>query len=199
MGNSLLHNCTISCKVVTIWTIVLLLLLGTIYVSVHSSDFDTKKHILSAVIFLLLMASLIYLLTAKNSENYIFKGKDLLEITPAKTCRGGPYMFQGDSPKAKRCQKLWGTTKGRDELQKVLCLNGAYQKDSGYVTGEKILPGTLAPNDPWGDGLYPNNFQLGFHYTPDTAFDWSNPHDCVGQMLRYKTHKKELLKNKILS
>ena len=197
MGNLLTNNCSISCKATAIWTIILLLILGGIYASVH--NFNTRKNVVAVVIFLVLMASLVYLLMAKNNENYIFKGKDLLEITPAKTCRGGPYMFQGDSPTARRCQKMWGTAQGRDKLQRVLCLNGDYQKDSGYVTGEKILPGTLPPNNPWGDGLYPNNFQLGFHYTPDTAFDWSNPHDCVGQMLSYKTRIKELLENKILS
>jgi len=40
----------------------------------------------------------------------------MLEITPAKQCKDGWYMNQGNSRKAKMCRHLASTEKGRIEI-----------------------------------------------------------------------------------
>ena len=66
------------------------------------------------------------------------------EIGP-KYCRGGPYMFTGDSERSKYCRKLASTDEGLAEIQRYNC-------GAGY-TG---MPGnnfryTPISNDKWGN------------------------------------------------
>ena len=46
---------------------------------------------------------------------------DLFTVSPGKLCRGGWYMNQGDSCRAKMCQKLASTKEGQEELTRYNC------------------------------------------------------------------------------
>ena len=46
---------------------------------------------------------------------------DAWGISLAKLCAGGPYMWQGGSPLAKKCRKLASTRKGRNEISRYEC------------------------------------------------------------------------------
>ena len=67
------------------------------------------------------------------------------DITPAATCKGGSYMWQGDSPSAKVCQELASTSDGRAMI-------GSYNCPKGQI-GVPHIPFEYTPlsDDNWQD------------------------------------------------
>lgn len=63
----------------------------------------------------------IYYLAKMNQHS---DGYRAFEISPGAMCRGGPYMWQGDSPRAKMCQQLASTPEGKCEISKFNCPTG---------------------------------------------------------------------------
>lgn len=95
-----------------------------------------------AVYTLLIVA--VYYLANLNSTNEGF-----WQVTPAARCRGGPYMWQGDSEMAKTCRKLSETKNGRNEIANYNC-------PTGFVG---------IPKRP-------------FVYSPLSDDNWKNARDC---------------------
>lgn len=58
-------------------------------------------------------------------------------------CKGGNYMWQGDSEKAKRCRELASTTEGKCAIGKYNCGNGYEGKP------QKLFEYTPQSNDQW--------------------------------------------------
>lgn len=54
----------------------------------------------------------------------------LLHITPAKTCRGGLYLHQGDSDEAKMCRTMIETEP--EKIAAVSCCNGTFGMPNKY-------------------------------------------------------------------
>jgi len=55
--------------------------------------------------------------------NQIKDNYQMLEFSPGALCRGGPYMWQGDSERAKMCRKLASTPEGRCDIAAFNCPN----------------------------------------------------------------------------
>jgi hypothetical protein len=88
--------------------------------------------------FALFMAGMYYLskLNKMNEEGF-------WDVSPAARCRGGPYMWQGDSETAKMCRKMAESPEGR-------CQIASYNCPTGY-NGVPRLPFVYTPlsNDQW--------------------------------------------------
>lgn len=67
-------------------------------------------------------------------------------VSDAALCKGGPYMWQGDSERSKMCRKMASTTAGRCAISSMNCPNGY-------------------------EGLPTANFV----YTPISDDNWQNP------------------------
>jgi hypothetical protein len=96
-----------------------------------------------AIVYALCLAA-VYYVTGMNKKNEGF------EITPGARCRGGPYMWQGDSETAKMCRGMAQSEEGRCAIASQSCPNG-------YV-GTPELP---------------------FEYTPLSDSKWQNAR-CKG-------------------
>jgi hypothetical protein len=57
------------------------------------------------------------------NENYTHSKKCNMDIN-GRLCRGGPYTWQGDSPRAKACRKLASTPEGQEQIQRFECGKG---------------------------------------------------------------------------
>jgi hypothetical protein len=91
------------------------------------------------VVVCLILASIYYFSgLSSNSENF-------WDITPAALCKGGPYMWQGDSETAKMCRDMANTPEGR-------CAISSYNCPSGYNGTPRIQ----------------------FEYTPLSGDTWEN-------------------------
>lgn len=72
-------------------------------------------------------------------------GEGFWEVSPAARCKGGPYMWQGDSETAKMCREMASSDDGK-------CKIASYNCPKGYI-GQPRLP---------------------FYYTPLSGDDWRN-------------------------
>jgi len=115
---------TVAREVIFFVLIFLLFYLGCKAVSFWRSNkivnFDVATLIVGAVITLIVIA--IFYLAKMNQESN--DGYKPFEISPGALCRGGPYMWQGDSERAKMCRKLAASPAGRCELSRFNCPNG---------------------------------------------------------------------------
>ena len=102
-------------------------------------SFDTSNSSKTVVIFVAIIYTLalfgyIKIFKPFSAEHYQYqkckgsgvpctcgKGNDPWEISAGKLCRGGPYTWQGNSPRAKMCRQLASTQKGRDEINRYDC------------------------------------------------------------------------------
>ena len=92
--------------------------------------------LIASIVFSLFFAGYTQLTGLFKSEGYF------LEPGP-KMCRGGAYMWQGDSEKSKFCRKLASTPEGAAEI-------ASYQCGKGYtgIPGNKFED-TPMSNDQW--------------------------------------------------
>ena len=67
------------------------------------------------------IAVLLFYLSGVNNVQDNYRN---LEISPGALCRGGPYMWQGDSEMAKMCRNLAKSKEGRCEIAAFNCPNG---------------------------------------------------------------------------
>ena len=58
-------------------------------------------------------------------------------ISAAKYCKGGLYLQQGNSPKARFCRQFYTTPAGINEMSKYTC---PYGQDNGYPLNFKDTP-----------------------------------------------------------
>lgn len=72
-------------------------------------------------------------------------GEGFWEVSPAARCKGGPYMWQGDSETAKMCREMASSEAGR-------CSIASYNCPKGFI-GQPRLP---------------------FYYTPLSGDGWEN-------------------------
>lgn len=84
-----------------------------------------------------------------TKDNFEFK------LDPAKACRGGPYMWQGNSELAETCRKLNSTSEGKKDIQSYEC----------------PCPGSVGIPARHG----------GFQYTPQSDANWENAR-CNGEV-----------------
>jgi len=77
---------------------------------------DVISLIIGAVITLALVSIFYIAKMNQHSDNY-----RAFEISPGAMCRGGPYMWQGDSARSKMCQELAKTPEGKCEISKFNC------------------------------------------------------------------------------
>jgi hypothetical protein len=83
------------------------------------------------------------------------------QTSPGKLCLGGPYTWQGNSPRARMCRAMASTPEGNAEIQQYNCGPGFVgQKASNFRD-------TPMSNDNWQNelcdkiGSYDNNSFLG--------------------------------------
>lgn len=63
----------------------------------------------------------LFLLSMINKSNNTVDRYQKLEISPYKLCRGGLYMNQGNSERAKFCQEYAKSAEGKEMLSKYSC------------------------------------------------------------------------------
>lgn len=138
--------------------------LATNYFYIGSNTKKTTMLIISAIVFSLFFVGYSQITgvcknegfqseNSKNSKNRrncgsCGLGGSQMSSCPspgAKLCRGGPYMWNGDSERSKFCRNLASTEQGNQEIQSFEC-------GAGY-TG---MPGG------------------GFRFTPISGDDWCN-------------------------
>jgi hypothetical protein len=73
---------------------------------------DDKKLVISSVLFASMLFAVLQI-TNKSSEGFFF------EVTPAKRCCGGPYMYSSDPERQELCSKI-----SPEELSRACCGNG---------------------------------------------------------------------------
>ena len=56
--------------------------------------------------------------------NLLKEGFNFCPSPGAKLCRGGPYMWQGDSERAKYCRALADTKEGSEQISRYECGSG---------------------------------------------------------------------------
>lgn len=71
--------------------------------------------------------------------------EDFWDVSPFAKCKGGPYMWQGDSENARMCRSFAETPEGR-------CGISSYDCRKGY-DGQPMLPFIYTPlsNDKWAN------------------------------------------------
>jgi hypothetical protein len=101
--------------------------------------------------------------------------RGLFEVTPAKKCSMGCYMTQSGPNHDLCCGKngMWNTKKGRAEIAKYTCLNGACGEADGMIPHGAPLRGQPLPGNPWGVGQYTGT-PLHFQRTPMSNHLWKN-------------------------
>jgi hypothetical protein len=77
------------------------------------------------------------------NENFHF------QLSPGKSCQGGAYMNQGDSPRAKMCRSMMMTPEGQEDINRYKC-------NKGFI------------GMPKGTGVH------GFNFSPDSNSNWKN-------------------------
>jgi hypothetical protein len=93
---------------------------------IDNGDYDpTVTSIMVGCIYTLIIMSLYYLAQLNCSEGF-------WDVTEAAKCKGGPYMWQGDSETAKMCRQMASTPDGN-------CKINAYNCDKGF-NGVPRLP-----------------------------------------------------------
>ena len=105
----------------------------------HSEINRNLATVVISVCFTLIFIGIYYLARLNNSSENFWDVSDFAK------CRGGSYMWQGDSEEAKMCQNLASTEEGR-------CGIASYNCPTGF-NGIPALP---------------------FEYTPLSSDDWKN-------------------------
>ena len=130
-------------------------------VNIFGLNTDLKIMLVGAV-FTGCVVGLYYLVkNGDHKDNY-----RLLEISPGAQCRGGPYMWQGDSKTAQMCRNLDKTAEGKCEIAKFQCPNG-YHGQPG-----RPLEFTSNSNSCW-DGVKCKGGQVDKAY-----YDKQHDKDC---------------------
>lgn len=95
--------------------------LATNYFYVDKTSFFKKVPLLviSSVIFSLFFFGYTQLTNLFNNENFKHYSS-----SSAKLCKGGPYMWQGNSNRAKFCRNLYSTPQGKYEIDRIDCGSG---------------------------------------------------------------------------
>lgn len=92
----------------------------------HKGVQTNFAYIVCGLTYTLIVVSLYYLANLQNTHEGFW------DVTPASQCKGGPYMWQGDSEQARYCRDLAKTPEGRVEIS-------GYNCPSSYV-GSPGLP-----------------------------------------------------------
>lgn len=116
---------------------------------------QTIVYLLTSVVYTLLIVGVYFLSKIGDaSENF-------WDVSPAAMCKGGPYMWQGDSDTAKMCREMAKNTDGR-------CAIASYNCPTGFIGTPKIP----------------------FYYSPLSGDSWKNercthtqPCSCSGEDL----------------
>lgn len=85
----------------------------------HAKVYAKTASLIVGIVFTLVMVALYYLagLNNKTSEKF-------WDVSAGAKCRGGPYMWQGDSEQAKTCREMAKTPQGRAEIAAYSCPTG---------------------------------------------------------------------------
>lgn len=99
--------------------------------------------------------STMILLSAYYMANLNSNSEGFWDVSEYAKCKGGPYMWQGESPEAKKCRELASTEQGR-------CGISSYNCPSGY-NGIPKLPFYYTPlsNDQWKNERCENREKCG--------------------------------------
>src|SRR5579872_1295078 len=85
---------------------------------------------ITGLLYTLIIMGIYHLAKLGNSTSEGF-----WDVTPAAQCRGGPYMWQGDSEHARMCRDLASTKEGRCDISSYSCpigYNGVPQQPFYY-------------------------------------------------------------------
>lgn len=90
--------------------------LNSSYMSNLSKD---TISIISGLLYTLVLVAVFYIadLNCKDRENF-------WDVSPYAQCKGGEYMWQGDSPEAKMCRQFAKTNEGRCGIASYNCPKG---------------------------------------------------------------------------
>jgi len=106
---------------------------------IHSSHLKPDlAYFIVGIVFVMLIATVFYI-----SKMNRCIGESFWDVAPAAKCRGGPYMWQGDSETAQACRAMADTPEGR-------CAISSYNCPTGY-NGVPKLPFVFSPlsGDTW--------------------------------------------------
>lgn len=103
---------------------------------------ENIHHYIGSGILILFIVVLFYILGLHKCESV--SGYQMLDISPRKLCKGGDYMFQGNSPLAQMCKKMESTPEGRALIGSVTC--GTRYAPVGSLIGYPINRWEYSPS-----------------------------------------------------
>jgi hypothetical protein len=143
------------------------LVLLYLFLSMYSRDHNFSNLTIIAISLIIVLSIYGYIKIInpfKSCESYC-ENTNLLEISPAKRCRGGPYTWQGNSERAKMCRKLASTRDGMNLIK-------SYQCSCGFIG---------LPKRP-------------FKFTPESNDNWENTR-CSGLLNENQMYKEKIGKD----
>lgn len=93
---------------------------GFFYMQVRSGS-SFKKNV---IIFIAAIIFSLFFIGYSEITGLFKEGFEVSQSPGAKLCRGGPYMWQGDSEIAKYCRSLAATPEGKAEIDSYECGKG---------------------------------------------------------------------------
>lgn len=83
-----------------------------------------RKFMTKKAVFIVSMSTLIFVLSMYGFLSAFSVSTEKFSITPGKLCRGGPYTWQGNSPRAQMCRQMYSTPEGKAEIDRYQCGTG---------------------------------------------------------------------------
>jgi hypothetical protein len=125
------------------------------YLSVTSQNNLVNIHPILGNVFILSLVYTGILVGTYYLARLNMCSENFWDVSQYAKCKGGPYMWQGDSPEAKMCRELASTEQGR-------CGISSYNCPSGYI-GTPKLPFYYSPlsNDQWKNERCENREKCG--------------------------------------
>ena len=77
-----------------------------------------------SLIFIFFLIGFYYFLEFDRSCTVDTESYQMLELSRGAICKGGPYMAQGDSERAKMCRELQESPEGKCEINSYNCAKG---------------------------------------------------------------------------
>lgn len=84
----------------------------------HIQNHSEIIYLIVGLVYTLVLVAVYYLANLNGTNEGFWT------VSPAARCRGGPYMWQGDSETAKMCRKMAETPEGRCAISSFNCPTG---------------------------------------------------------------------------
>ena len=128
---------------ILVFLITIILFLCTIIITNHL-ELDTFKGKILVLIFSITSSLILYgflyvtnIIKEKYKSTNCSKDNTPFYISAPKYCKGGLYLQQGNSPKARFCRQFYTTPAGKNEMSKYTC---PYGQNFGYPLNFEDTP-----------------------------------------------------------